>query len=217
MSLSRYSKVGVGLLLAGLLPVLILSLWRATLNTIPVLTPISLSGGHIAKSFTINFTGTYTVRIEVERKLPFDTLQCLLGVGAQEALPEGQCKNIPTALNASWTVTENGQIIKAGASATADGGVYANDSIANELGWFEGKRGHHYVLDMNILQDGSALAVTNPKLRVGIDEAVYEDSVFADLLVFGWAVLTCVIGASLLVFSVVRGRMKRSLTNRQLT
>ena len=129
MSLSRYSKAGVGFLLAGLLPVLILSLWRATLNTIPVLKPISLSVGHITQPFTVNFTGTYTVRIEADRKLPFETLQCLLGVGLQERLPEGQCKKIPAVLNASWTLTESGQIIKAGTSPTADGGVYANDSI----------------------------------------------------------------------------------------
>ena len=208
MSLSRYSNVGVWFLLAGLLPVLILSLWRATLNTIPVLKPISLSVGQITQPFMVNFTGTYTVRIEAERKLPFETLQCLLGLGVQERLPEGQCNNIPAVLNASWTLTESGQIIKAGTSATADGGAYANDSIANELGWFEGKRGHHYVLEMNILQDGSALAVTNPKLRVGIDEGVYEGFMFVEFLILGWAVFSCVAGGSLLVAALVRGRRK---------
>ncbi len=210
MSPRRYFKIGIGFILAGLLPFSILSLWRATLNTVPVLKPISLSVGHIRQPFTVNFTGTYTVRIEVERKLPFETLQCLMGVGVRERLPEGQCKNIPAVLSASWTLTDSGQIIKAGTSATADGGAYANDSIADELGWFEGKRGHHYVLDMDILQDGSALTITNPKLRVGIDEAVYEGFMLEDVVVFGWAVLACVIGGSLLVFSLSRRRRRQS-------
>ena len=67
--------------------------------------------------------------------------------------------------------------------------------FANELGWFERNRGHRYVLEMNIPQDGSALPVTNPKLRVGIDEAVYEGFMFVDFLIFGWAVLSCFAGA----------------------
>ena len=207
MKIRRRPKIGLGIISVGLFPLLVLGVWRATLNTVPVSKPVSLSVGHVSQPFTVNFTGSYTIRIEAERKLPHETLQCLLGI--RDYVPEGQCKNIAPALNISWTLLQDGQTIKTGSSGTAVGGAYTNDTVANELGWFDGKRGHHYVLDMDVLADGSALSVAKPKLRIGVDESVYEGFIFMELLVFAWAIIGCLVGGSIMVSSVVIARRMR--------
>jgi hypothetical protein len=209
MKIARSSKIGVAIIALGLFPLLVLGIWRATLSTVPVLISVSLSVGHVRQPFTINFTGPYTIRIEAERKLPHETLQCLLGI--RDYVPEGQCKNIAPGLNITWTLLQDGQTIKTGSSATAVGGAYTNDTVANELDGFDGKRGHHYVLDMDVLADGSALSVTRPKLRVGVDESVYEGFIFMEFLVLAWGVLGCLVGSLVLVGAVFTARSKRKL------
>ena len=122
MKIRRRPKIGLGIISVGLFPLLVLGVWRATLNTVPVSKPVSLSVGHVSQPFTVNFTGSYTIRIEAERKLPHETLQCLLGI--RDYVPEGQCKNIAPALNISWTLLQDGQTIKTGSSGTAVGGIH---------------------------------------------------------------------------------------------
>jgi hypothetical protein len=198
--LRRSSRTGLAIISVGLFPLLVLGIWRATLNTVPVSKPVSLTVGHLRQPFTVNLTDSYTIRIEADRKLPHETLQCLLGI--RDYVREGQCKNIRPALNITWTLLEDSQTIKTGSSATAVGGAYGNDTVANQLAWFDGKRGHHYVLDMDVLEDGAALSLANPKLRIGVDESVYEGFMFIEMLVFVWALVGCSVGGYMLLRSV---------------
>jgi hypothetical protein len=165
MHVSRPYAVGLAIIAVGLFPLIGLSIWRATLNTVPVYKPVSLSVGHLRQSFKVNFSGTYTMRIEVERKLPHRTIQCLMGI--RDYVPEGECRNITPVLNFTWTLTQDGRTLKSGSSTSATGGAYTNDTVADQFAGFEGKRGQHYTLDMDILEDGSTLSVANPKLRIG--------------------------------------------------
>jgi len=212
MEMRRNSKVGLAIVAVGFFPLLALGIWRATLNTVPVAKPVLLSVGHVRQPFTINFTGPYTIGIEAERKLSHETLQCLLGI--HDYVPEGQCKNIAPALNITWTLRQDGQTIKTGSSATAVGGSYTSETVENELAGFDGKRGHSYVLDMDILADGSALSIANPKLRIGVDGSVYEGFIFMELLVFAWAIVGCVIGSLVWVGSILGARRKQRLLSR---
>jgi len=207
MKLWRGSKIGLAIISVGLFPLLVLGIWRATLNTVPVSKPVSLTVGKLRQPFTVNFSGSYTIRIEAERKLPHETLQCFLGI--RDYVPEGQCKNIAPALNITWTLTQDCQTIKTGSSATAVGGAYTNNTVANQFGWFDGKRGDNYVLEIDILKDGSALSIANPKLKVGVDESVYEGFMFMDMLVFAWAILGCLVGGLVLMGSVLSARRKQ--------
>jgi hypothetical protein len=212
MKTQRSLRIGLAIISVGLFPLLVLGIWRATLDTVPVSRPVSLSVGHVRQPFTVNFTGSYTIRIEAERKLPHETLQCLLGI--RDYVPEEQCKNIAPALNITWTLLQDGQTIKTGSSATAVGGAYGNYTVANQLAWFDGKRGHHYVLDMDVLADGSALSVAKPKLRIGVDESVYEGFIFMELLVFVWAIVGCLVGGAVLLGFSLSARRKQKLLSK---
>jgi hypothetical protein len=49
-----------------------------------------------------------------------------------------------------------------------------NDAISRELGHFQSQSGRIYVLDVNVLADGSALTPGKPRLKVGVHPEVYE-------------------------------------------
>jgi len=225
MPLPRTAKVGLAVIAIGLLPIVAFSIWRATLNTVPVKKPISLAVGHLRESFTVNFTGLYTMRIEVERKLPHATIQCLLGIS--DYVPEGQCNNIAPVLKLTWALTHDGQAVKTwttrmytpnglteriGSSSEHVAAAYTNDTVAAEFAYFEARRGERYTLNMDILEDGSALSVTNPKLRIGVDESVYEGFISLELITFGWAVLGCLIGGVTLLVSLLRARRNKRMS-----
>jgi hypothetical protein len=206
MRMTRSTKIGLTIIGAGLLPIIVFSIWSTTLNVVPIEKPISLSVGHVRQSFTLNFTARYTMNIEVERKLPYETLRCLLGV--HDYSPEGQCRNIPAVLRFEWTLAQDGKIVQAGSSASDIGGYTTTTTVGNHFASFEGKQGH-YTLDMDILQDGSALSVANPKLRIGVVESVYEMLFVNELIYFVWAFLGCAIGGSTLLFSLLQSRKRK--------
>jgi hypothetical protein len=56
---------------------------------------------------------------------------------------------------------------------------------------------------------GSELSIANPKLRIGIDESVYEGFIFLALITFGWAILGCLIGGVILLISFLRARKNK--------
>jgi hypothetical protein len=51
-----------------------------------------------------------------------------------------------------------------------------NDSISRELGHFQNQRGRRYVLDVDVLADGSSLTRGNPRLKVEMHPEVYEEN-----------------------------------------
>lgn len=208
MQLPRTAKIGLAIVLAGILEPITFSIWHATIRFVPVYKTISLAPGHLRQPFSLNFSSDYVMEIEVERKLPHETLQCLLGV-EDSYTPAGQCKDIPPALDFSWTLILNGQTVLTGSSAKIVGGSYTDATVASEFASFEGKRGQQYTLDMDFLQDGSKLSVANPKLRIGVDGMTYEDFLVFDLMAFAFAVICCLIGGAMFLISIAALRRKK--------
>jgi len=211
MVLSRPAKIGLAVIAIGLLPMIVFFVWYAHIKTVPVDKPISLSVGHIREPFSLNFTSSdYRMGIEVERKLPHETLQCLLGI--KDYVPEGQCKSIPPVLHFNWTLTQNGRILESGSSDSILGGAYTDATVENQFGSFDGKRGQRYVLDLNILQDGSALSVAKPKLVIGVSGFVNEDLAVGGLITLAWALFWCFTGALIWLILLIAARRKKKGT-----
>jgi hypothetical protein len=59
-----------------------------------------------------------------------------------------------------------------------------NDSISRELGHFQGQSGRKYVLDVNVLADGSSLTPGNPRLKVEVHPMFYEDVMIGGAIQF---------------------------------
>ncbi len=196
-------KTGVTLLLVGLALQAGWVLWWETRHWAPVDLPITLSPGHIkTKEFKLNLSGYYDVAIEVQKNIPFDTLNCLLGVRAPT-----RCGNTQSVIEVTWTLYSGERIVARGPSTTNnDGTAWAQSSISRGLGGFDGKYGKRYTLEASFLKDGSRLASCNPHLRVGWADA--KSIVLLSAIISLVAILFWLIGVPLILFSL-RGRTKK--------
>ncbi len=88
-----------------------------------------------------------------------------------------------------------------------------NESISREIGHFQGQRGRRYVLDVDVLADGSLLAPGHPRLKVEVHPEVYEGNIVTSAILFLVTVVLVSTGIVSLGVSFVRHRRGRSLAN----
>lgn len=163
-----------------------------------------------SREFKVNLSESYRIEIEVEKKIPFDTLNCLLGMHmGQTSTKIGDCPNRPSVVKAAWSLASKGQVVASGSSDDYRSGIWANDTISRELGHFEGQSGHGYVLDVNILADGSVLAAGNPQLVVEVDLGFNEGMMVWSAILFLGSSLLVVIGVIVLVIASRKERRAR--------
>ncbi len=171
--------------------------------------PVAMSVGHVrTNEFTVNIKAPYEIDIEVEKRIPFDTLNCLLGMSSSVS---GDCTNAPEVVSATWVVSNDGRVYAQGSSVADRGGVWANGTISREIGRFDGERGRKYQLDVDVLTDGTRLAAGNPRLTVSVDSDFVEGTMFETaFLVYPVVGGLLLIGLILLVVSFVRKRRGQS-------
>lgn len=180
-------------------------LWFVTRITRPVYMPVSLAVGHVhVPDFRINVSGPYEITVETKKRIPFDTLNCLLGMSME---PE-KC-TVPPVLKASCSVTSKGVVIAKGNSDTERGGGWANDTIEKGICSFEGKRNRRYAVDLDFTVDGSALRPTDPYLVVAITSDFVEGSMWISFILLIACSAVALIGAVLLGVSGLRLAYRR--------
>lgn len=206
------TKIGLGFVLAGLLLFGGWILYLETRRYVPIDIPVAMSVGHIGtREFTVNMSGRYEIEIEVQKKIPFDTLNCLLGMSPSA---QKDCPDSPAVVNASWVLWSDGKIEQSGSSADDKGGAWASDTISREIGYFDGKPGHKYRLEVDILADGTRLAPRDPHFKVSITSDFVEGAMFTTaLLIDPAAGVLVLIGVVLLIVSFAKNRRKRQLAN----
>ena len=141
-------------------------IWLQTRTWNPIYMSVDLAPGHVrTREFILNMNGFYRIKIEAktQQKIPRDTVDCLLGT----ALHESSCSQA-SVIRADWVLTSDGKIVAQGASYEkyCCGSFYSNGRIGREIGSFHGGKGHQYGLDVNFLEDGSALTAADPHLNI---------------------------------------------------
>lgn len=116
-------------------------------------------GAITSPEFRVGMKGHYEIILEAECNLPLDELNCLLG--SQTALYESS----QSVVDMEWILTSGNSVVASGASRNEKGGG-GGDRAFRTLGWFDGLPRTPYVLKVNILRDGSALAPANPRIAV---------------------------------------------------
>jgi hypothetical protein len=168
--------------------------------------PVSLSIGEMrTPEFKTNLKAIYMIQIEVMKKEPVDRLTCLLGL---EDTNSGKCNNTRSVVDASWILWSRGAVVARGSSSEDKSGAWMNTKIARQIGSFASEKGRQYILDVNVLADGSSLAVTNPRLKVGVHPSAYENNAFVGIRNMLVAAVLVLVGAILLVVSVLKERRR---------
>jgi hypothetical protein len=207
----RGTKIGLGLILVGLAIQLGWLLWGGTRHWVPVDMQVTLSPGHITtREFKVNISAPYVIEIVVQKNMPFDTLNCLLGIWSNSEREPRRCENTSSVIEATWTLFSGTRIIAQGTSNGADGAVWAGSTISRDIGDFQGEYGRSYTLDVNILKDGSRLANCNPRLEVAVENEWAKGILF--WRVTGNLVTTVLwlVGIPILLISVLRGHRKKT-------
>jgi len=164
--------------------------------------------GHVrSREFKVNLSEPYRIEIEVEKKIPFDTLNCLLGMHMGPTSTNiGDCPDRQSVVKANWSLTSKGQVIATGSSDDYRSGMWANNTISRALGHFDGRRGLRYVLDVDVHADGSVLAAGNPTLVVEVDPEFTEGIMAWSAILFVCSGLLVVIGVIVLVIAYRKDR-----------
>jgi hypothetical protein len=153
--------------------------WDATRIRTPLNEPVSLSQGHIrTPEFQINVPSAYQIEVEVNRGFDFWGVPCLIG--------GDQCQGNPGVLAVSWSLSRGGRVIANGSSNGSDRTVQGKATLGRVVGGFDAGKGS-YVLDLDVLRDGSRLNGGAPRLVVleaGYAHWTYNDIRSAIFLLF---------------------------------
>jgi hypothetical protein len=205
MHLTKLTWVGIACIAAAIAAYGAWCLWFATRIERPVYMPVSLVVGHVhVPEFRINLSGSYEITVEAQKRIPFDTLNCLLGMSMA---PE-KC-NVNPVVKASCAVTSNGVVIAEGNSDTERGGAWGNDTIEKQICSFEGKKNRRYAVDLDFTADGSALRPTDPHLVVGITSDFIEGAMWISFFLSLGCSAVATFGLVLLGISGVRLMYRR--------
>ena len=107
----------------------------------------------------------YWIMIQVEKPLPFQQMECMMGVTSGQLDSKGCSSNDPL-LRADWTVWDGEHIVDQGSIPDRCACQFENRYIFKFLGSFAGEAGKKYVVKVKFTKDGTPLNVANPHLIV---------------------------------------------------
>ncbi len=127
--------------------------------------PVSLAEGTVRTPEFSAPTHWYWIMVQVEKPLPFNQMQCMMGV-TTNPFESKNCTSDDPLLQADWTVWSEGQVVSSGSSTTHADDKYTKDNIFKFLGKFPALAGKKYVLEVKFTKNGTPLNVANPHLIV---------------------------------------------------
>jgi hypothetical protein len=173
---------------------------------VPLSVPITLSPGHFqSPEFKIWASLHYRINIAFDSGIPLGKLDCLIGNNIESVQP---CTGEPPILDVKWRVLSRGQVITTGSSSEHRRASYSYHKVQKFIGGFDGQGGQSYFVQVDILQDGSRLALANPKLEVEPILNAYEGRLLLAGLAFYIGLLAAAIGVTLTLIAIIRERRK---------
>ena len=188
--------VGISFLFGALL----ISNWH---NWIPVSMRINLDSNvqQYSPSFQTDIEDEYLVELEVERNIPFEEINCLLGV-ASSTLHE--CSGIQSVIDLEWAIISSGVVVSSGTSRQEKFGAWG-DKISRIVGRFNSEKNREYELRFRLLKDASSLRPTNPKMVVRV-HPIRSKGFSSVAYVFCVVGLACVFLGGAFIYFLVRLR-----------
>ncbi len=159
-------------------------------------------------SFQTDLTAEYLIELEVERALPFEQINCLLGVNFDKT---EHCSE-ESVVELQWSVLSTDKIVAKGISAKEHYGAWGS-KISRTIGRFQGEKGHKYVVRVLSYKDGSKLIPTNPNIAVQTHPMESKEYYVYASLMFLIATIISGIGLIWLLASFMKFRSKGSASD----
>ena len=140
--------------------------YLAPMKVTPVDAPISLQPGETVVKFQTGIKANYRVAIEFDRpqRISFKSTDCVTA----EYFPRGDCNGIPAGFEAAWSLAADGKQVASGKASKVMWQLHGPFSL--EFGQFGGRPSEEYILRVQVLTDGSRLALAKPRLQVSVWE-----------------------------------------------
>jgi len=163
-------------------------------------------------SFRVNLSTEYLIELEVERNMPFEQLNCILGVDLTPKYREQRCRAIPSPIDLKWQVFSSGVLVAEGTSQYQHSGGWGS-TISRTIGRFRGNKGQEYIVQVESLKDASVLAPTNPRINVGV-HPIESKSYYVTAQLVSWVALVFgVVGLLWLLAGILRWFLERLKMN----
>jgi hypothetical protein len=196
MTIPRRARAGLALMLIGVLLPTLAYLYFKTRSLIPVDQSITLAPGTINREFAVNAKARYILGIEFQPTLSRSTIHCMIGIYYSEAT---DCSGQVSVVDFDWAIRKNGDLIEHGHS-TQHSNADQSDVVEAQYSGFDLSPGKYQIV-LDVLKDASALAVTNPRLKVRVMSDYYEGAAFMQLFaLIGGTIIVC-IGAVAMTWS----------------
>src|SRR4051794_36338049 len=169
-------------------------------NWEPVSFPITLHLGAINSSpqFRVDTATQYLIGLDVDRQLPFDRLNCLLGLDI--VIPEG-CGSTSSVLYLEWRLMPTGKPEIYGDTRGSARGAWGR-AITRTIGSFNGELGTTYILHVESKRDASALDATDPRVVVRAQPLASKNYLVAGQALLASAIATLAVGVTMLVLKL---------------
>lgn len=137
-------------------------------------TNLPLTPGHFRSPEFEGHKGLNYITFEVRGRLATDKEFCLFGIQAND-LPKCAEESV---VDFEWTVWSEGQIVATGTSHPHEGNIESSmysgpidhcggaDFIGRDIGFFTGRKGQKFSIDVSVKKDGSELNIAYPTLSV---------------------------------------------------
>lgn len=181
------ARIGLALILIGIAWFGGWYWWDATRIWVPLDVPVSLSRGHIrAPEFKINVESKYAIEIQAKPGFDDGNGPCFGGYWCQSPL------------SMSWSLSSGGRVVPGS----------GEPPLGSVVGSFNARKGS-YVLDLDVVQDGSRFDAGAPRLVVFESGDEYGASNDMGGKIFLLSVLMAVLGIYLVVRAAVYWRRER--------
>ena len=156
-------------------------------------------------SFRTDLDTDYLLEIDVERRIEFEQLNCMLGI---ETLFPERCRGLPSLIDISWRVLSNSKTIGEGNANHFKGGGW-EPTIQREIGSFRASKGHSYSLDLVVNRDAGSLNIANPKITVAAHPSEYKGNIILAQLIGMGATLVALAGLAFGAYAAGRALLHR--------
>jgi hypothetical protein len=174
------------------------------MNVVPLSIPVVLSPGHFrSPEFKTRVSTQHLINITFDSNIPPEELDCLIGTNIKSVQ---RCIGQPAILNVKWRILSPSQTIATGSSAELVGASYSYHRTERHIGSFDAESGKKYLLDIDVLQDGSRLALDHPRLEVEPNLRGYEGWLLLGGLAFYLGILGAAGGAIMICVTMLRER-----------
>jgi hypothetical protein len=134
MKLAKLRWVGIIALTVGVAVAGGRVVWIRTRVNLPVDVPVSVKPTHVRTGeFRVNLKRPYLIKLEAKKRIPFDDLNCLLGVASGPGNFMGIKCNTPSVVRANWVLTSGKKIVAKGTPGPHGPGGWSDETIERDF------------------------------------------------------------------------------------